>query len=179
MLLVSGSLRARSTNSAALRTAYESVPAGVDAVLYDGLASLPHFNPDDDVDPLPPAVARLRAEIRDAGALLFSTPEYAGSLPGSFKNLLDWCIGDDQPGSIYEKPVGWINVSPRSATQAYETLRVVLGYAHAHIIEAACATVPVTNADVDASGVIPGAALRERLAAVTAALAVGAVTGSS
>ena len=36
-----------------------------------------------------PAVAGLRAAIGAAGALLFCTPEYAGALPGSFKNLLD------------------------------------------------------------------------------------------
>ncbi len=82
-------------------------------MLYEHMADLPHFNPDHDVDPLHPAVADLRTTIGAAGAVLFSTPEYAGALPGSFKNLLDWMIGDVQTGSIYEKPVGWINASPR------------------------------------------------------------------
>lgn len=52
--------------------------------------------------------------------VVFSVPEYAGALPGSFKNLLDRTIGDDQPGSIYEKPVAWINASPRGAVNAHE-----------------------------------------------------------
>src|SRR5689334_9298411 len=105
ILLVSGSLRKQSTNGAVLRTAQQVAPAGVTTTLFDGLGDLPHFNPDDDGAPLHPAVAALRGSIRSTDAVLFSTPEYAGALPGSFKNLLDWTIGDDQPGSIYEKPV--------------------------------------------------------------------------
>ncbi|MGW3122206.1 NADPH-dependent FMN reductase [Streptomyces sp. NPDC001107] len=61
ILLLSGSLRVGSTNEAVLRTARAVAPSvPVEAVLYDGLAGLPHFNPDDDVDPLPEAVAGLR-----------------------------------------------------------------------------------------------------------------------
>ena len=59
ILLVSGSLRERSTNSALLRTAQAVAPANVEAILYEGLGSLPHFNPDDDPEggPVHPAVA--------------------------------------------------------------------------------------------------------------------------
>ncbi len=113
ILLVSGSLRSTSTNTAVLRTAQEVGPEGVTVIRYDRLADLPHFNPDDDVEPLPSAVADLRSQIHAADAIIFSTPEYAGALPGSFKNLLDWTIGDDQPGAIYDKPVAWMNASPR------------------------------------------------------------------
>jgi NAD(P)H-dependent FMN reductase len=44
----------------------------------------------------------LRDDIRASDGLLFSTPEYAGGLPGAFKNLLDWTVGDGRPGSMYE-----------------------------------------------------------------------------
>ena len=73
---------------------------------------------------------------------MFSTPEYAGALPGAFKNLLDWLIGDDEPCSIYNKPVAWINASSRGAVVAHESLHAVLGYAHADIVEAACTHSP-------------------------------------
>lgn len=124
VLLVSGSLRAGSTNSALLRTAVALAPAGVEAVFFDGLDRLPHFDPDQDTDPLHPAVESLRAAIRGCDAMLFSTPEYAGALPGAFKNLLEWSVGDANAGSIYEKPVGWVNVSaaPAGAADAYESL---------------------------------------------------------
>lgn len=170
VLLVSGSLRARSTNTAVLRTACAVAPADVRLVLYDGLAALPHFNPDHDGDAIPTAAAELREQIRVADALLFSVPEYAGSLPGSLKNLLDWSIGDDRPGSIYEKPVAWINASPRGAAGAHEQLRQVLGYAHAAIIEPACAQIPVVGEMVDDQTLVADAATRARIVATLSTL---------
>jgi chromate reductase, NAD(P)H dehydrogenase (quinone) len=169
VLLVSGSLRAGSTNTALLQTARLLAPPGVATVLYDGLALLPHFNPDDDRSPLHPAVAGLREQIRASAAILFCTPEYAGALPGALKNMLEWTIGDDQPGSIYRKRVAWINVSsaPTGAADAHESLRKVLGYAHAAVVEQACASVPVARADVR-DGLIADPAIR---AAITRSLA--------
>ena len=62
--------------------------------------------------------------------MLISTPEYAGALPGSFKNPLDWTIGD---GEIYDKPVAWINTAgpaaPSGGADAHDSLRKVLGLA--------------------------------------------------
>jgi chromate reductase len=171
VLLVSGSLRGRSTNTAALRTAAAVVLPGVEAVLYEGVGGLPPFNPDDDSDPLPAPVADLRSRIRTADAVVLSTPEYAGALPGSFKNLLDWTIGDNQPGSIYQKPVAWVNVSAYGAVNAHESLRKVLRYATAEIIEEACAEVSVTHPMVDDDGLIADEHVRSQLAALLDSLA--------
>jgi chromate reductase len=140
LLLVSGSLRHASTRD--------------DCVLYDELAGLPHFNPDEDQGSPPPAVARLRAAVHRADGVMFSTPEYAGVMPGALKNLLEWLIGDDQPGSIYEKPVGWINTSPRGAHLAQESLRTVLQYAHARLVDAACGNVAVSATSVGEDGLL-------------------------
>jgi NAD(P)H-dependent FMN reductase len=181
LLLVSGSLREASTNSAVVRTAHLVAPEGIATDVYDAVAHLPAFNPDDDTDPLPPAVADLRTRIHRADGVLFSTPEYAGALPGAFKNVLDWMIGDDQAGSIAGKPVAWINASVRDATDAHESLRKVLGYASAQIVEDACAHVPVASALVDAAGVIEDETVRARIATSLAALAAvsdGAADGA-
>ena len=53
LLLISGSLRDGSTNTALLRTA-QAIDA--DTELYEGMRALPHFSPDDDHDDLPAAV---------------------------------------------------------------------------------------------------------------------------
>jgi ubiquinone biosynthesis protein len=53
VLLISGSTRNGSANTAALATAAELAPAGVTPVAYGGLAGLPAFNPDDDAGRLP------------------------------------------------------------------------------------------------------------------------------
>lgn len=166
VLAISGSLRAGSTNTAVLRTAQVIAPATIVLDWYGGLTRLPHFNPDEDVEPLHPAVAGLRDDIRNADALLFSTPEYAGALPGSFKNLLDWTVGDDHVRSIYKKPVAWINASssPTGAADAHESLRKVLGYTHAAIVEAACVHIPVVRHAVGADGLIAEPSIRTRIA---------------
>jgi NAD(P)H-dependent FMN reductase len=146
-------------------------PDGIECHIYAGLAALPAFNPDEDQHPLHREVARLRDAIHGAHAIIFSTPEYAGALPGSLKNLLDWTIGDDQNGSIYNKPVCWLNASPRGADAAHEELHRVLGYAHARIIDAACAHVAVTATMIGADGLIEDRSCRVALTFALAALA--------
>ncbi len=173
ILLVSGSSRAGSTNAAVLRTAAEVADGGVEAVVYTGIGALPLFNPDDDREgtPVDPRVADMRREVRAADALLICTPEYAGALPAAMKNLLEWTIGD---AGTYRKPVAWINASgaaaPTGAADAHESLRKVLGYAGADIVEAACARVPVDRALV-ADGVVADDDVRGQIAAVIRTLA--------
>jgi NAD(P)H-dependent FMN reductase len=170
ILLISGSTRGGSTNTAALRTAAAVAPAGVGTVHYAGLADLPAFNPDDDQDGrLPAAVVELRRQLAAADAVLFCTPEYAGSLPGSFKNLLDWTVGG---GEIYHKPVAWINVAaPGRGEQAHATLATVLGYVGAAPIEPACQRVFVARDAVGPDGTVTDAAARAGVAAVVQAIA--------
>ena len=126
-----------------------------------------------DRDPLPPPVQELRDAVHAADALLICTPEYAGALPGAFKNLLEWLIGDNDPRSISGKPVGWINVStgPTGARDAHESLRIVLTYAGARIVLSDSITVPRSAI---ADGLVADASIVERLAGTfDAAVTVG------
>lgn len=174
LLLVCGSLRAGSTNAAALTTARSLAPEGLEAELYEGLADLPHFNPDEDpIGGGPPApAAALRRAIGEADGILFCAPEYAGALPGSFKNLLDWSVGG---GEMEAKPVAWINVSGRAApsggAKAEAELREVLGYTNSTVVEAACVRVPVERGAIGADGLVGDGEARKLIAAAIAALA--------
>jgi NAD(P)H-dependent FMN reductase len=163
ILLVSGSTRSASTNTAALRAVQALMPEGVVGELYEGLPDLPAFNPDDDYEPLHPVVARLRQAIARSDAVLFCTPEYAGALPGAFKNLLEWTVGD---AGTYDKRVAWINAAgpaaPTGAADAHDSLRKVLTYAGAKIVEEACARIPVSRADVADGQVADGHLLDAR-----------------
>jgi NAD(P)H-dependent FMN reductase len=162
ILLISGSLRAGSTNTAVLRTAQTAAPDGTIALTYEGLGGLPLFNPDDDTVPLDPAVSDLRMRIADADALLFSTPEYAGALPGPFKNLLDWTVGG---GETYGMPVAWINVSgsPTGAADAYRSLRTVLEYTGSDIVDEACVHIPVARSAIGSDGLIVDGVIRRQI----------------
>lgn len=168
LLLVTGSTRRGSTNSAALHTALELVGAGTEASIHDGLADLPTFNPDDDYEPLPASVATLRAAIAEADAVVFCTPEYAGTLPGSFKNLLDWTVGGAE---MYGKPATWINVAaPGRGAGAEATLRTVLGYVGAAILDCSGARVPVGRETIDPDGRIEDPETRSALARALATI---------
>ncbi|MFJ1543535.1 NADPH-dependent FMN reductase [Streptomyces sp. NPDC088246] len=170
ILLLSGSLRSGSSNETVLRTVQAVAPAGVRTVLYGGLAALPHFNPDDDAEPLPEPVAALRTAIDEADAVLVCTPEYAGTLPGAFKNLLDWTVGGTE---ICDKPTAWVNAAAAGRGQGAEaTLRTVLGYTGADIVEPACVRITVDRNAVDADGIITEPGAREQLGRV-----LGLLTG--
>jgi chromate reductase len=162
LLLIGGSLRRGSVNAAVLTTVASIAPPGVIVTVYDGLRTLPWFDPDEDRLPLHPVVMDLRDRLHGSDAVLFSTPEYAGALPGSLKNLLDWTVGD----GLYECPVGWVNPSTTygGAQYAYESLRRVLGYVSAEIIEPACVDLPVPRTTYGPDGVITDVAIRAALA---------------
>lgn len=174
ILLVSGSLRDGSTNTSVLRTAGEVAPADVRAILYAGMSTLPHFNPDADREgePVAPAVRHLRGQIAAADAILICTPEYAGALPGALKNLLEWTVGD---AGTYRKPIAWINAAgpaaPTGAADAHDSLRKVLSYVHADIAENACVRVPVVRDVVGAAGTITDEPIRQQIAAALQTLA--------
>ena len=169
VLLISGSTRAASTNSALVRTAAVCAPPGIETVRY-GLTALPHFNPDDDRHPLPPAVAALRAGIAASHAVLICTPEYAGTLPGSMKNLLDWTVGGTE---MTDRPVAWVNVAAdmRRGGGAHATLATVLGYVQARIVDDACRHVPIAHEVVGPDGLIADEPTRAAIAEVLTVLA--------
>ncbi len=94
---MSGSLRRGSYNSALLRLAPQVTPDGARLELVS-LADIPFYNGDVEEAGMPTAVAEFRAAIRDADALLISTPEYNSSVPAVLKNAIDWASrGPDSP----------------------------------------------------------------------------------
>ena len=175
VLALCGSLRRGSVNAAVLETGRRIAPPGMTVTSYDQMRELPAFDPDDDREPLPPSVAALRRSIAEADALLVCTPEYAGALPGAFKNLLDWTVGAPDMDGM---PVAWINASgvaaPTGGADAHESLRKVLGYLNAAIVEEACVRVPVARAMVGEDGTVDDPDAREALGDALDALQVAA-----
>ena len=160
ILAICGSLRAASSNRAVLEAAARLAPVGVQITFYDGLADLPHFNPDLDDDPPAPAAA-FRAEIGRCDGLLISSPEYAHGVAGAMKNALDWLVGSlEFPGT----PVALINTSPR-AKLAQAQMRETLATMSAAIVEDACIDLPLMGRGLDADGVVADGPLSTALLA--------------
>src|SRR3546814_14178894 len=85
-----GSLRRGSFNAALLRAATQLVPDG-SRIDVHSLHGVPLYDADvETAEGIPPAVAVLKDAVAAADGLLMVTPEYNNSLPGVFKNALDW-----------------------------------------------------------------------------------------
>jgi chromate reductase len=146
ILGISGSLRRGSHNTNLLRAAAELLPPGVELEVYDGLRDLRPYDPDLDVEPADPAVARLREAIASADGVLIATPEYNGSIPGVLKNALDWASRPFPDNALRGKPVAVIGASTGlfGAVWAQAETRKTLGIIGADVLEH---ELPVGQAD--------------------------------
>jgi chromate reductase len=137
VLGISGSLRRGSHNTRLLRAAEAFLPEGVELRLYDGLKAVPPYDEDDDHEPAPEPVARLRAAIAEADALLIATPEYNHSIPGQLKNAVDWASRPVGAGALRNKPTAVIGASTGAfgAVWSQAEMRKVLAAAGARVVE--------------------------------------------
>ncbi|HEV7555177.1 MAG TPA: NADPH-dependent FMN reductase [Kofleriaceae bacterium] len=163
LLAISGSLRATSSNAALVRAAARFAPAGVVVEPYDGVAGLPQFSPDLDVDPLPAPVTTLRAAVGASRGLVIATPEYAHGMPGSLKNALDWLVSATEP---IDMPVLLISASPGGAAHAHAQFSEVLRTMSMKLVDGGAHV--FSRAKLDARGEVADQAL---LAALQAGMA--------
>lgn len=112
ILGLSGSLRKASFNSGLLRAAAEVAPNGTTIEIGD-ISGVPLYNGDEeDAHGLPEAVKKLQTQLQAADGLLMVTPEYNNSLPGVFKNVIDWMSRGDGYSIFAGKPVALIGATP-------------------------------------------------------------------
>jgi chromate reductase, NAD(P)H dehydrogenase (quinone) len=86
---ISGSLRRGSHNSALLRAATRLMPAEASLEIAS-IRGIPLYDYDVEVQGIPAAVTQLKEAIVAADGVLLVTPEYNNSIPGVFKNAIDW-----------------------------------------------------------------------------------------
>jgi NAD(P)H-dependent FMN reductase len=111
---IAGSLRSGSFNAALLRAAVEECPAG-STIEIESIRGIPLYDGDiEAAQGIPARAAELKDRIASADGLLLVTPEYNNSIPGAFKNAIDWLTRP--PGDIgrvfKNRPVGLIGASP-------------------------------------------------------------------
>jgi NAD(P)H-dependent FMN reductase len=111
---ISGSLREKSYNAGLLRAAAQSAPENC-AVQVESIRGIPLYDADvEQSEGIPGTVAALKDRIAAADGLLIVTPEYNNSLPGVFKNAVDWLTRppEDRFRVFQNRPVGIMGTTP-------------------------------------------------------------------
>ena len=111
---LSGSLRRDSFNTSLLRAAAGLIPEGTQ-LLVRTIHGIPLYDGDVEASTgIPATVRELGEAIANADGLLLVTPEYNNSIPGPFKNAIDWLSRiEDEPKPVFSgKPVAVIGASP-------------------------------------------------------------------
>jgi chromate reductase, NAD(P)H dehydrogenase (quinone) len=125
LLGISGSLRAHSYNSGALRAVSSVLPEGM-LFAMASLVDLPFYNADVEQRGFPLPVERFRSEVAAADALIFAVPEYNFSVSGVLKNALEWLSRPPNPPA-HGKPCAMLgaSVSPLGTARGQFHLRHV------------------------------------------------------
>jgi len=111
---IAGSVRAASFNGMLLRALTQAAPPGT-TVEIASIADVPLYNGDEEAaHGVPASVTRLKDRLASADGLLLVTPEYNNSLPGVFKNAIDWMSrpAADIPRVFGGKPVAIAGATP-------------------------------------------------------------------
>lgn len=142
-----GSLRAGSHNRQLAEAAAKHAPTGVDVELFEGLADVPFYNEDIDVEgSVPAAAARLREVAGGADAFLLFSPEYNGTMPAVLKNAIDWLSRPYGAGAISGKPVAVVGTAfgQYGGVWAQDEARKAAGIAGGAVIEDAKLSIPAS-----------------------------------
>jgi chromate reductase len=136
ILMIPGSLRSGSYTTRLLLAAGQLVPNPYTVELADMVRALPHYDADLDGEGAIASVVTARARLASAAALIISTPEYNGTIPGGLKNWIDWVTRPARQHVLVGKPIAVVGGSPNSkgAIAAVTWLRNTLGYLGAIVV---------------------------------------------
>ncbi len=128
------SLRTGSVNRMALELAGARMPSSMHLDIIEWRDVAP-FDADILAAGFPSTVQALRDRIRRCDGVVIATPEYNFSVPGMFKNMLDWLSrGEDQP--FARKPVAILSASPGplGGSRVQYELRKILLFVNAMVL---------------------------------------------
>ncbi|MFF4019706.1 NAD(P)H-dependent oxidoreductase [Streptomyces sp. NPDC001843] len=138
ILALVGSLRAGSHNRQLAEAAVKLAPEGAEVDLYEGLADIPFYNEDLDVEgSVPAAAAKLREAAGAADAFLLFSPEYNGTITAVLKNAIDWLSRPYGAGAFGGKPVAVVGTAfgQYGGVWAQDEARKAVGIAGGKVVE--------------------------------------------
>lgn len=164
IIAISGSTRANSSNETILRSLpFDSTLFQIEFFL--SIDQIPHFNPDIDEKNIPLEVQHLRDKVAEADGVVFCTPEYVFSLPGTLKNAIEWFVST----TIFtDKPVGFI-IASASGKYAFDSLGLILKTIQANLTADTQLLISGAKGKVDLQGQIIDKDLKRHLFDFTSA----------
>jgi NAD(P)H-dependent FMN reductase len=177
ILVLVGSLRAGSKNRQLAEVAVDVAAEGVTVSVFEGLADLPFYNEDIDVEgSVPAAAAAFRAAANASDAFLLITPEHNGTIPAVLKNAIDWASRPFGEGAFTGKPLAAIGSAygQFGGVWAQDEVRKSTGIAGASVLTDVTLSIPgsvVRFAEIHPKD---DAEVVEQLTAVVAAVAAAA-----
>lgn len=119
---ITGSTRKNSSNFKILKYISEHIKPNFEVEIFEDLDRIPHFNPDLDTENPPEEINLLRSKIIGADGIIICTPEYVFSLPGSLKNVLEWCVST----TIFSNKKAGLITASASGEMGHEQLLLIM-----------------------------------------------------
>lgn len=132
ILTVSGSVRSDSANVRLLKALSVLLPQN-EFFNFEKLEQLPVFTADKTQEQVPSAVRDWQNALKNADAVIISTPEYLNNLPALLKNAFEWVT---ESGEFFNKKTLAITFCPLPprGEKAMQSLLWTLGALNANVV---------------------------------------------
>lgn len=163
IIAICGSTRQSSVNLNLINAIIGLYKNQFSIVVFQNIATLPHFNPDLDNDKPPKEIVSFRAQLNEADGILICTPEYAMGIPGSMKNAIDWVVSSME---FSGKPTALITAG-LSGTKAHFALLETLKIIEADIPESSQLIISFAKTKVNDDGISDPITLQQVMLVMT------------
>jgi len=152
----SASLRKESYNTKLLKAAIKLAPSNVSITIIDW-SKVPIYNEDDEANYNAEA-KRIKDEIKNSDGVIIATTEYNYSIPGGFKNLIDYVSRPYGTSPFAGKPISIIganlgtNLGTSGTQKAQMAWRPIFVFLGGHVLPQPEVVVAAAQTHFDADG---------------------------
>ena len=158
ILAICGSTRERSANKDIIHAITQLGQEHFTVTNFD-ISILPHFNQDVTNENVPTSVIQFREAIHKADGVLICTPEYVFSLPGIFKNAIEWTVST----TVFSDKSTALITASSSGEKAHESLLLVMNTLGIKTNDHLCLLISGVKSKLNETGEVIDEKLRNKL----------------
>jgi len=162
VLIISGSLRKSSYNTALARASVSLAPEGMDIKVYT-LHDIPPYNMDVEEQGFPDSVMELKKAVKEAQGILWMSPEHNHSVPGVLKNAIDWVSRGENEWREKPLAIGGGSDGIISTARAQMHLLVIANTLRLHPMSRPLFQVPNVDKKINEKGELVDEKTKEKL----------------